>query len=217
MKSKIRINSWLSLIAIVAAFMAVSFVVQKYTGFFIHVMGDGGMYGKVLYVVVTIIAVVVAPVSSVPLIAIASGVWGWVWGGALSIIGWLIGASIAFELSRSFGRELILNIMSDTTIERLHRIIPKHYSTLSLILLRMTIPVDILSYALGLFSNVNRRQYYLSTAIGIIPFAFIFAYVGIINYRWQLVLLIMAVLAAWQYKKTHADKGFADEDENLVL
>jgi len=38
-------------------------------------------------------------------------------------------------------------------------------------LLRMVLPVDILSYALGLFSNISFIRYMLATIIGVTPFS----------------------------------------------
>ena len=45
-------------------------------------------------------------------------------------------------------------------------------------LLRILIPVDILSYALGLISAMPLSHYILATAIGITPFSFIWSYAG---------------------------------------
>ncbi len=42
----------------------------------------------------------------------------------------------------------------------------------------MVLPVDMSSYAIGLLSTVSFRDYCLATAIGIVPFSFVFAYIG---------------------------------------
>ena len=49
---------------------------------------------------------------------------------------------------------------------------------MSVVLLRMVLPVDVLSYALGFFSDISLWRYTTATIIGIAPFAFIFAYAG---------------------------------------
>ena len=69
--------------------------------------------------------------------------------------------------------------------------IPKENMFLSIIILRMTIPVDALSYALSLLSNVKFRTYAAATFIGIIPFSFAFAYLGTIPIYYQIFGLIV--------------------------
>lgn len=183
-----------------ALFIAVSYVTQAYVDTLVQMVGEG-WFGKILYVCITIIATVIAPVSSVPLIAVASGLWGWMSAAALSSIGWFIGAMIVFELSRSYGRDWVSGILSKRSKSALQRILPQRYNLTSLILLRMSVPVDALSYALGLFSDVDRKRYYIATAIGIVPFACVFAYFGMIDYRWQVVVLVLAIAVLWYYQR----------------
>ena len=47
-----------------------------------------------------------------------------------------------------------------------------------LVLLRMVMPVDLLSYAVGILSRISLKKYMLATVLGIAPFAFVFAYIG---------------------------------------
>ncbi|MDD5083547.1 MAG: VTT domain-containing protein [Candidatus Moranbacteria bacterium] len=197
----VPVRSWIRLIAALAVFIVLSYAAQTHVDTLARMVGEG-WFGKLSYVAMTIIATVIAPVSSVPLIAAASGLWGWVMGALLSILGWFIGAAIAFELSRSYGRKRILESLNDQSKAALQRIIPQRYGFVGLILLRMSVPVDVLSYALGLFSSVDRKTYYISTAIGIIPFAFVFAYFGMIDYRWQIAVFILAVVAIWCHNRT---------------
>jgi len=56
----------------------------------------------------------------------------------------------------------------------------------------MSIPVDILSYALGLFSKITLKRYFLATLIGVTPFAFVLAYVGTISFYYQVATLLIA-------------------------
>jgi len=60
--------------------------------------------------------------------------------------------------------------------------------------MRIVFPVDILSYALGLFSRMRTKSYMLATIIGITPFAFAWTYLGEIPYQYQAVILIIATL-----------------------
>ncbi len=136
----------------------------------------------------------VAPVSALPLLPIASNVFGWVVAGWLSVVGWLIGSAIAFILSRRYGRPLVEKVVSLDKIGKIEKMIPEENLFWSIVFLRMSVPVDILSYVLGLFSHVKFRTYMLASLIGIIPFAFVFSYLGTLGIYYQLLALLIALI-----------------------
>ena len=72
--------------------------------------------------------------------------------------------------------------------------IPENNLFLTIIFFRMVVPVDGLSYFLGLFSKISFKSYTLATIIGITPFAFVFAYAGGLNIYYQLGALAIAFL-----------------------
>ena len=120
---------------------------------------------------------------------------GWMLTGILNIVGWMIGSWIAFIIARKYGVKLVKKFIS---IEKTHEIenkIPKEHLFWSVVLLRVIIPIDILSYALGLFTKMSTRSYLLATLIGITPFAFIWAYLGGFPFKYQAILfLIIGIL-----------------------
>ena len=73
----------------------------------------------------------------------------------------------------------------------------------SLIMLRMTFPVDVLSYALGLFSpGTGVGDIVLSTVIGAAPFALLFALFPSLSTTTQLVIFgastaVFAIYVVW--------------------
>lgn len=176
---------------VVVLFITISYIVQINLDFFKNTIGNSPS-GMLVYILVVIIGIVIAPISSLPLLPIAVGLWGLAVAVILSIIGWFIGAGIAYELSRLFGKELIKKIIKIETIEKYSTKIPERYSFAGLLLLRLSVPVDILSYSLGLFTSVGRKLYYSSTLIGIIPFAFMWAYLGTFNYWYQIITFLLA-------------------------
>ena len=149
--------------------------------------------GMTVYVLITVAAIVIAPISTLPLLPIASNLWGWVTAAILSIIGWTIGSLIAFALARKYGVSLISKFISIEKINKFERMVPKENFFWSVVFLRMAIPVDILSYALGLFSKIKTKSYFFVTLIGVTPFAFVFAYAGKMPFVYQ----ILALLLAW--------------------
>lgn len=164
-------------------------MVQVNMGFFETAIGDS-LVGMVSYVLIAIFGTVVAPISALPLLPIAVGLWGPQVAAFLSIVGWFVGAAIVYEISRRYGKDLVKKIVNIETIEKFSSEIPERYSFMGLLTLRVLLPVDMLSYALGLFTLVGRKLYYTTTFIGIIPFAFIWAYLGVLTYEYQIAALL---------------------------
>jgi len=57
----------------------------------------------------------------------------------------------------------------------------------------MGIPVDILSYAVGLFTDIHAITYFWATLVGIVPFAFIFSYAGMFPWYLQISAFIIGI------------------------
>ncbi|MBI2459741.1 MAG: VTT domain-containing protein [Parcubacteria group bacterium] len=156
------------------------------------------------YIFFTIIAVVFAPVSTLPLIPLATSVWGWFIAGMLSIVGWTIGAQIAFYIARYFGKPLVKKLISFDKLNKFENYFPKQNTFWAVVFFRMVIPVDVLSYALGLFSRMNGFSYFLATLIGVAPFAFILAYAGTLSVGFQIAALgagFMMIFIGYSVKK----------------
>lgn len=190
MQDKKRIEKLVGLAIIVFLFILTSFLSQLYGNEILKFVGVENGFSKALYVLVTIFAIVVAPVSTVPLIPLAAHLWGWVITGVLSIVGWAIGAQIAFLLARRFGKPFVERIFSFKKLHTFENYFSDKNLFWTVVFLRMIIPVDILSYALGLFSEINPLPFFFATLIGITPFAFIFAYAGNLPIRLQIIILI---------------------------
>jgi uncharacterized membrane protein YdjX (TVP38/TMEM64 family) len=136
----------------------------------------------------------VAPVSFLPLIPLVVTLWGSFVAAVLSIVGWTIGAIIAFFLARRFGRPLISKIVNLDRIDEIGSAIPEKQLFLTVVFFRIIFPVDILSYALGLFTKMKPKPYVLASLIGISPFAFILSY-GVtlpISYQITIAAIVLA-------------------------
>ena len=101
---------------------------------------------------------------------------------------------IAFWLAQRYGHPLVHKIINMDRIERIERLIPSGNIFWSVVFLRMALPVDILSYALGLFTEMRFLPYSIATIIGITPFAFAFAYLVVIPVTFQIIALALGVL-----------------------
>lgn len=164
--------------------------------------------GMVLYVGIAIVATVLAPLSAIPLIPIATALWGWQMTAFLSVVGWVIGAQIAFGIARRYGAPIVARFVSMERIRAWEKYVPQHNVFMTIVILRMLVPVDILSYALGLFSRIQPMSYFFATLIGVTPGALYFAYVGSLPVRFQLAaFVLLCVVLGIPYYRHRAKTG----------
>lgn len=110
--------------------------------------------GVVIYVVAVAASVVLLPLSSLPLLPFAAQLYG-IWLTALlSAAGWWVGALIAFQVAR-LGRRYLQRFVSLQAVDRLERRIPDDVGFGGIVVLRMILPVDIVSFALGLLKELR--------------------------------------------------------------
>lgn len=198
-------KSIFSLLLIVLLFILSSYLVRENIDFIKSLIGND-FSGILIYILITIIAIVIAPISMMPLVPIASNLWGWVSAGVFTFTGWTIGAFIVFWISRKYGVKLIKKFVSLEKINKLESKIPKENLFIDILLLRMIIPVDVLSYALGLFTKINFKTYAITTMIGIIPFTFVFSYLGTVSLYYQIFGLIGIGIVIILITKFHRKK-----------
>jgi uncharacterized membrane protein YdjX (TVP38/TMEM64 family) len=171
------------------------------------------VYGAVLVGVLMCIATVFAPLAVLPIIPVIAPILGPFTTALASYLGWLVGAIIAFWIAREFGQPIAYRLMKPEHIKTLQKHIDPEISFGTIVMLRVAIPVDALSYALGLFTSVSYRTYTVATAIGIFWFSFAFAYMGnhLVNGQYvQLLGIGVASVAilyfAWRYRKSHTKR-----------
>jgi uncharacterized membrane protein YdjX (TVP38/TMEM64 family) len=193
-----KIKAILSILGFIIFFIFFSYLVQTNINFLKTLINEN-ILGLVIYFLIIILAIVIAPISSIPLIPLVSNIWGWLITALVSIIGWTIGSMIAFLLARKYGVKIVNKIISLKSIQRIEKKMPEDHLFLSVILLRMIIPVDILSYALGLFSKIKFWSYSIATFIGVIPVTFLLSYSGTISFIYQIIGLVIILIISSIY------------------
>lgn len=193
-----------ALVVFALAFVGVSYLAHAYQAQLADIVQSGGVSGIVGFVVLIIIFVVfVIPLDLVLLLPLGVAVWGPIPTALLCITGWTLGAGIAFGISRRFGVGVVEKFIGLERVRAVERRIPERNLFASVIILRMLVSVDILSYALGLFSTMRWGPYMLATAIGVSPFGFYFAYAGTLPFGYQLAAvggaLALATIALLKY------------------
>ncbi|MCR4323118.1 MAG: VTT domain-containing protein [Candidatus Azambacteria bacterium] len=197
LKQKKELINYLVGFAVIAAmFIVVSGIValnEKELKAFIYHHEIGG---ALAYIILGIVATVIAPLSALPFLPIVSLLYGWFWAAIFSIISWSIGSLIAFWIARKYGKRIVRRFVSLERVEKIEARIPKEQFFWTIVLLRIVIPVDALSYALGLFSTITTREYIFATVIGITPFAFVWAYFGTMTPK-QLIIAVGAMVVIY--------------------
>ena len=166
-------------------------------------LGEHGRLGVAIFFGTTALAVLLPLFSNLPLVPIAVLLWGPWSTAAIIMVGWVAGAALSFHLARRVSPLLLRVFPKVTRYVRIDRLIHPRHHVLSLVLLRMTFPVDILSYVLGLFSRkTSGWENALSTAIGGTPFALLFAFFPALPVALQALIfgasaLVFAVYVLW--------------------
>jgi len=151
--------------------------------------------GMGAYFLIVILETVLAPITIIPLIPLATGLWGWFLAGLLTLIGWTFGSLLAFFIARKGGVPLIERFVPLKKIQKVEKLILEEHLFIGIILLRILIPIDVVSYAIGLFSSVSWKKYTLASFIGFIPLSFFLAYSGSLPVYYQLMgFLLMGIL-----------------------
>jgi uncharacterized membrane protein YdjX (TVP38/TMEM64 family) len=178
----------LAIVSLLGLFWDVPF--QKISVFF----GGNILLTALVLFIALAFATVVAPVTALPLIPIAASVVHPALVAFVTVLAWTVGAVIAFLIARTYGRPLALHFVKEDTLLHYESAIPPHLEFVTLILLRMTIPVDILSYAVGVISRISLVRYTIATVIGITPFAILFSYGSTAAWEGEYVWFVVFVL-----------------------
>jgi uncharacterized membrane protein YdjX (TVP38/TMEM64 family) len=180
---------------VVVLFGAALLLARTYASPIQSVLGAYPRLGIAVFVATSAIAVLMPLLTNLPLVPLAVLAWGPAWTALLLLAGWMAGAAIAYALGRHVRPAILRHFPSVQRHAGIDRLIHPQRRLASLILLRMTFPVDVLSYALGLFSrHTTAMQNLLSTAVGAAPFALLFAYYPALPATAQLVVFAFSVL-----------------------
>ena len=191
-----KTKSFLGALFIIFLFIISSYFARQNAEFLKNLIGND-FIGVLFYILITIIAVVIAPISMMPLIPIASSIFGWFYAAIFNIVGWTIGSFIVFLICRKLGIPLIRRFVSLEKLYKFESRVPEKNFFVSVVLLRMAVPVDILSYALSIFTKIDFKTYALATIIGIMPFAFVWSYLGTVPVIYQITgITIVSIIVA---------------------
>lgn len=186
---KIFSSKIFGVLVVLVLFIGASILTNTYSSEISLLIESLGMEGKMLFTALAMLAVVIPIWSNIFLLPFGVVTWGPFLTAIFCITGWFFGSVVSFFIARKYKEWLLTKYPSLHKYELIDSIIPKEHVFPSLIFLRMTMPVDILSYAIGLFSKrISWKQNAITTIIGITPFAFVFSYIGIFSTATQIII-----------------------------
>ncbi|MCI4427819.1 MAG: TVP38/TMEM64 family protein [Burkholderiales bacterium] len=180
---------------VVSLFTAAVLLAREYSAPIQAVLQAHPRLAIVVFIVTSVVAVLVPFLTNLPLVPLAVLAWGPAWTASLLLSGWVAGAALSFVLGRYAGRFILRHFPSAKRHANIDRLIHPRHRLASLIMLRMTFPVDVLSYALGMFSrSTTLTENVVSTALGAAPFAVLFALFPALSATTQFVLFAICTL-----------------------
>ena len=185
-----KIKSAIGIILIVAGFIVASYIVQNNLDFFKNYIGHGFL-GMITYTLIVVVSIVLAPINEVILMPVATALWGWFITALLTLLGLTLGSIIVFVLTRKYGAPLIRKLLPLDKIYKYERLMPQEHLFVGIILLRIAVPIDVVSYAIGLFTKIRFVPYFFATLIGFLPLAFFLAYIGTLPAHMQIIGFIV--------------------------
>jgi uncharacterized membrane protein YdjX (TVP38/TMEM64 family) len=180
---------WLAIIG--GALIAVVFVVRAHADSIGRFIDDHPFWGLFLYISLNVLDAVLAPGATLPLIPVAAHMWGRVMAALATTAGWTAGSLIAFLIARRWGYPIVRKLTSLQRVQGMRRYIPKDLFW-SIVLARLVLPMDVISYVLGLFTDMGWSRYVAATALGLTPSALLLAYVGKLPNAYEIIALGVA-------------------------
>ena len=161
---------------------------------------NSGVYAPIVYGLLMIIAILIAPIPASPL-AIISGIIFGPWLGMIyTLISATIGACIAFLLARFFIRDYLLRYYENNKLYK--KFEGKNDINIAYIVfltrLMPQVSFDVVSYLAGL-TKLRLRWFALATFLGMIPIVFIFSFFGYLIEPYIKIVLVflLIVFIAW--------------------
>ncbi|NUQ06701.1 MAG: TVP38/TMEM64 family protein [Anaerolineae bacterium] len=130
-----------------------------------------GPFAPLIFILIKMLTYVFAPLTSGPIQLSAGVFFGLLPGAIYTLIGEVVGGSIAFWLSRRYGRGVVRRFVGEDGLTRVDQFVDQivDWRTLTYARLFLFAAYDFISYAVG-FSHLPFRVYLIvSAAAGFIP------------------------------------------------
>lgn len=173
-----RLISLLFVAIVIAVLFAYSSALQndfyKIVNFFNGLVLENEPLALLVFVLLSLGAALISPLTNIPLVPFAVVIWGAVPTTALLLIGWLLGDVVAYGIGRQFGHRGISYFIGAERLDEWSHAVKKHTNFYRALFLRLILPAE-LGYAFGII-KYPFRSYVIITFIAELPFAIVSTY-----------------------------------------
>lgn len=158
-----------------------------------------GVFGWLIFILLIILEVVLAPIPPLILYIVAGVLFGGFLGGILTLIGNVIGAFIDFKIARKIGGKSIEKRTNEKLRSKFNAFFEKN-GGIAIFILRVNpfTSSDLVSYLSGL-TKIKTTKFVLATALGLIPMIFVQTYFGDILIKNNPILIGITLLFSVLY------------------
>lgn len=131
--------------------------------------------GGFIFISLSALSAMFAPLSTVPFVPVAILIWGDVITSIFLLSGWLIGGAAAYFIGRYVSMEIVRGFVFFERIRYYHQRISARLEFLIVFLFRLAMPAEIPGYVLGIL-RYDFVRYFIATFLAELPFAVIIVY-----------------------------------------
>jgi uncharacterized membrane protein YdjX (TVP38/TMEM64 family) len=165
------------------------------------------VWAVVAVLIFSALSAMLAFVSSAVIAPFMVATWGAPLACFLLWTGWLLGGALAYTIGRTTGRPVIVRLLSPEHLARYEEFVSKRAPFGLVLLFQLALPSEVPGYLLGL-ARYPFGLYFLSLALGELPYALATIYLGDGVMNGRLVQAVgfgaaVAILSAWAYRTLH--------------
>ena len=161
-----------------------------------------------VFVLTSALAALISPLTNIPLVPIATLIWGPIPTIIFLLAGWLIGDIVAYLIGRYFGYKAVSYFVSKEKLDDWSSMVKKHTTFSTALLLRVALPAE-LGYAFGII-RYPLNLYIFITFLAELPFAIISTYASeavllgdTMKFFGLIGILFVVIIVA--FRTTHSD------------
>jgi len=194
-RARSRTREYLTLGVLTAVIVGALLLARHYEADLREFIAGHSLSGVLLYLALNVLDAMVAPGATLPLIPIVAKQWGHIPAAVVTTAGWTVGSLLAFLIARRWGASVVRKLTSYDRVRRLAKYIPDNLFW-SVVALRTVMPMDVISYVLGLFTTMSWEAYLGATALGLAPSALVLAYLGRRPHAYHVLTLLLCLAVA---------------------